>query len=191
MIETQPVRSLCHRYSLLLTASDNLRPANYTLWRFKEYRDKPPSVSDQLPVFLDSDWHFKWNNHRRSRKEAIFVCAETSVPAECVTTKSHRGPSWVSMEVSVVWVSRTLCSEMSRLWLSVVVYAQSVYILECHQLIRSFQFHVSNAISSEWQRGSEELSVFGTAMFYGLLLNKFIKDTLRCKHPTPYNYSMT
>ena len=63
--------------------SDNLRPANYTLWCFKEHRDKPPSDSDQLPVFPDLDWHFKWNNHRTSREEAIFVCVEASVPAVC------------------------------------------------------------------------------------------------------------
>lgn len=87
------VRSRRHQYSLLL----NLCPAIYTLWCFKEHRDKHPSDSDQLPVFLVLDWHFKRNNHWTSTEEAIFVCTEASVPAECETTKSHRGPSWVSM----------------------------------------------------------------------------------------------
>lgn len=68
----QLVRSLCHQYSLLFMACDNLRPANYTLWCFKEHSDKPPPDSDQLPVFLLLDWHLKWNNHWTCREEAIF-----------------------------------------------------------------------------------------------------------------------
>lgn len=83
-----------------------------------------PSDADQMPVFLDLDWHFKWNNHQTSWKEAIFDCAETSVPTERKTTKSHRGPYRESMEFSLVWGSEKHCSEMSHLWLSVALYAR-------------------------------------------------------------------